>query len=464
MAGDFLQLSRHKTIYLFRRRVPRALVARLGRVELYKSLGTADRKIAAVRARALATYTDQVFARMKAMGPSDDDLIKVELFFKFDFDEDNKPRSLEIGDVGPDDGPVVAQVVQSLFPDGSARQQIPPRAAPAALPALSLADAVDLYLKAPGIKPTTLKRYRTVLEHFCDALGANTPLASIDQSRFAEYAATVQDNADWATKTKINYITIPGTFLGWHRSRNGALPIVTAAKLKPKREQPAWQDRDAFTLDEIGALFKHVNQYRTSEPHKYWVTIAVAMLGCRVEELAQIDLRTDIRSQHGIWYLDLNERPDQDGAKRKSMKRLSSWRMLPLPSGLVDAGFVAYLQQQHAKGFSRPFESAWKPHIDQETDGVKWSHPISKWGGRELKLLKNQGIVENTKTTYFHSMRHTFTTTLASAGISEEIRAALIGQEFGGVNSQIYNKIKQDVSESMKVMNAISEKYSALLR
>ncbi|KVF63042.1 hypothetical protein WJ17_27445 [Burkholderia vietnamiensis] len=61
-------------------------------------------------------------------------------------------------------------------------------------------------------------------------------------------------------------------------------------------------------------------------------------------------------------------------------------------------------------------------------------------------------------------MRHTFTTTLASAGISEEIRAALIGQEFGGVNSQIYNKIKQDVSESMKVMNAISEKYSALLR
>jgi hypothetical protein len=83
-------------------------------VELYKSLGTGDRKIAAVRARALTTYTDQVFARMKAMGPSDDDLIKVELFFKFDFDEDNKPRSLEIGDVGPNDGPVVAQVVQSL--------------------------------------------------------------------------------------------------------------------------------------------------------------------------------------------------------------------------------------------------------------------------------------------------------------------------------------------------------------
>lgn len=47
-----------------------------------------------------------------------------------------------------------------------------------------MADAVDIYLKPPGIKPTTLKRYRTVLEHFCEALGANTSLGA--PTRFNE--------------------------------------------------------------------------------------------------------------------------------------------------------------------------------------------------------------------------------------------------------------------------------------
>jgi hypothetical protein len=61
MAQNFLIRSRHGTVYYFRRRVPKALHAAIGKPFLVRSLDTTDRRTAIVRARSLAVQTDLIF-------------------------------------------------------------------------------------------------------------------------------------------------------------------------------------------------------------------------------------------------------------------------------------------------------------------------------------------------------------------------------------------------------------------
>ncbi|MGF6663302.1 hypothetical protein QF000_004970 [Paraburkholderia atlantica] len=355
MAGDFLLLSRHQTVYLFRRRVPRDLMERLGRTEIYRSLGTTDRKLAVVRARALATYTDQVFARIRAMDSNDDDSFQIDLTVAMRPGKDGLFELL-FENVVPGDGPAMAEAMEAFRNTGSNRQTGPedvPKLSSNTLTcaraetlmssanALTLADGIKEYFSKADIKPTTRASYRTKLAYLVEQAGSGTPLFDIDQLRFVKLADTITDNDTWSDKTKSVYITIIGGFLNWHRIRAG-LPQLTAATLKPKRAAPSALDRAAFTLDQLRTIFQHAARFRGEEPHKYWATVATTFLGCRVEELAQVNLISDLKHDPdtGVWYFEFEETPDADGVLRKSLKRHSSWRHAPIHSALVQHGFV----------------------------------------------------------------------------------------------------------------------------
>lgn len=49
-------------------------------------------------------------------------------------------------------------------------------------------------------------------------------------------------------------------------------------------------------------------------------------------------------------------------------------------------------------------------------------------------------------------MRHAFITLLGKADVSEEWRAAIAGHQYGGINAQVYNKPKQDVTVSLPMI------------
>ncbi|MDF3832149.1 hypothetical protein P3W85_04165 [Cupriavidus basilensis] len=473
--SHYLQRSRHDTTYLFRRRVPADLVRALGHTQLYKSLGTTSRREAVRLARALAVKTDQLFATAREMTKAkpDEGLI-VDWTMSIDFDEFCRPR-LNV-QAEPHEQEAVNSAIRTALtslpvPAPTLTHPATPQTAPK--PSTRLADAAAQYLTQHELKPTTLKRYKPVIRRFVEHFGDDHPLEQITQSKFAEFAAAITADESREIKTHQTDITIAGTFMNWHASRSEHVAKLTAATLKPKRQTPASEDRSEHSLDDMAAIFMAAAASRQNAPEEFWVTVGCALTGCRVEELAQIDTATDLkRHSSGIWYLDLNGRPDPDGVTRRSMKRMTSWRVVPLHPVLVELGFVKFLQVRAQSPTRRPFDARFTPHAeivspDEAKNGnslIKWSHYISRWGGKRMTELRKRGAITTPDTTYFHSMRHTLTTCLARAGISEEIRATIEGQSHGGVNGQVYTKLKTDPTATYDALVMGAEPIAVLLR
>ena len=444
MAGDFLQRSRHGTVFMFRRRIPLDLVSAFGRAELYRSLGTADARLAAIRARFLAGACDSLFQRARQLVRSGQTLGLSEITLL---------AELELP--SPDAWPCLPASTQApntpQTPIWEPPAPPPPPVRPANVVKLPLKPAIDAYLSQISVKPATRTRYRTVLDRLVSHFGAGCDLATLNQDKFVGFADRINADPALAIKSKQVTITAAATFMNWHASRNSAIAHVTSASLKPKRLAPSWSDRADFTMEDMAAIFRHASASRRKAPHEFWVTVGCALTGCRLEELAQLHVPTDLK-QHpsGIWYLDLNERPDPDGVIRKSLKKLSSWRVVPIHPLLVELGFVDFLKTATHSETGRPFTSHWTPHGDLMPQGasprcdIKWSHKISKWGGLRLKELRATGAVAADNATYFHSMRHTFITTLAKAGVPEALRAAITCHDNGGINAQVYTTSKDD--------------------
>lgn len=254
------------------------------------------------------------------------------------------------------------------------------------------------------------------------------------------------------------------------RHETAPFPPSRPEGLKLKRQTPARQDRDAYDLDVYRIVLGNAAQYRKREPHKWWVTIACAFLGCRIEELAQAHVATDFARDDasGIHYLKVEEGvgdlENDAETSSKSVKSLSSWRRIPIHPALISAGFLRYLEHERAQGAVTPFGRYWSPQRDRETGGIKHSHPITKWSRSELKKLRSAHSNIPRNLTYFHSMRHGLTTLLAKAGVAEEWRAALAGHRTGGMNAQVYNKASQDVASTFPFLKAGLKPLAQLLR
>lgn len=447
MAGNFIERSRHGTVFYFRRRVPRDLRERLGRCHIYVSLRTEQRRLAILRARLLAVRTDQVFEEIRSMPrKKSDELFRIDFGLHIDLESPSgKPKKIAFTDVKPGEEDAVAALAAKLtgMSTVSAKGDTP-----------TVREALVEVLGSPDLKPTTRKEYSRHGELMAAFFGEDRQLGEIDQAQFAKFAATLRARTDWADKTKNLAMVNCAAIFNFYAGRNPAVPAITTKNLKLKRTRPAGQDRDAFTIDELRVLFTNAARYRATEPAKWWITVATAFLGCRVEELAQAHLAGDFYRDRltGALVLKITEDADSADAPAKSVKTLAGWRRVPLHPLLEEIGFGDYLEGERKAGSATLFERQWKPWRDPSTGGIKHSHSAVKWGGRELAKLQTSGRIATGKQTYFHSMRHTFATLLAAQGIGEEWRAGLAGQAHGGVNAQVYTKAREDVSQTLPML------------
>ena len=445
MAGNFLTKSRHGTVYYFRRRVPIGLQNVIGRSTLVHSLQTSDRRLAIIRSRALAAQSDVLFQRIimaKKSGKSNGFL--TDYSFKIDLNEDGTPSSYSFDDVKPEDQESVNSHIRTLYASAKAldtgnttpKHQKPFR------------EAVIEYYEKADASPRTKATYQSKIEHAQQYFGELKNVLEIEQPDFVDYSEHVKATQEDPT-TQRHYITTIATFLNWHRTNRSGLQPLTTKSLIPKKDTPDSNERDAFTLPQLRIVFENAKRYRRSNPYKFWISIAPAFLGCRIEELCQINLKTDLvrDEENKIWYLIFDAKPDPDKVKRKSMKKISSWRHAPIHSALVRHGFVDFLHAQVGAEHSRPFQKNWNARISKSTkfgESIKWSHYVTNWGGRELKSIAEQHQLDTSKIGYFHSMRHSFKSILGDAGVSSEISEALSGRRYASADAERYEKLKQN--------------------
>lgn len=444
MAGNFLTKSRHGTTFYFRRRVPIHAQATLGKQFVLKSLETSNKCLAMIRARAFAAYTDLLFQYLgMTKNKADSGAFQFDYTLKIDLNDFGNLASITV-EAQPEEQEAVNAAIKTVLERvGSASPVVTP-ARPNS--AKSFARAIDEYYEKAQAKPSTKQTYRSKLNHAMEYFGADADALQIDQGKFTEYCEHVLETVSHPT-TQGNYMSTVAHFLTWHRQRAG-LPMLSTKTLLPRKLTPDSDDRDAFTLEQLKLVFQNACRYRAKSPCKFWVSIAPALLGCRIEELCQINLKTDLLhdADTDIWYLQLDGKPDPDGTVRKSMKKPSSWRQVPIHSALVRHGFIDFLQLQAKLGYQRPFQREWKPHEAKSKLGqiVKWSHAVTKWGGRELRAIAKEHGIEIGRLSFFHSMRHTFKGTLSAAGVNTDISEALAGRRYAGADAERYDKLKQN--------------------
>ncbi len=457
--GAYLQRSRHGTIYYFRRKVPLDLRQHARVPQFYLSLGTADRTTALILARRAATLSDEIFATFKHMATKK---LAANLKRLIEQRRLTAPLKEQIDELRD-------ELVESHYQRNKALRQLKGEhveqlaavtkaagTAPVATGAnrFTVGEAIKKYLEK-RMKPESRKRIVPALKHFEDFAGAATPLTHITQARFADYADHVNASSAWKDKTKGLYITAAGTMLRWHSSR-GLIPLVSAATLKPARTTPTSMDRDAFTMDQLEVVFVEAAEFRTKHPHWFWVVVLSAFMGTRIEELAQADIRSDFKKDKptGRWYLDINETVGPGGHK-KSVKKESGWRVVPLHPEIIRLGFLDYLEAQRKVGSRTLFEQGWEPLAQAEKDSYKFSHGITKRGSRALARLHRDGRLTKGKTSFFHSLRHTFISHLAAKGVNLELRCAITGHkpEGGGMNAGRYTKLKSEIAPMLPAID-----------
>jgi len=156
---------------------------------------------------------------------------------------------------------------------------------------------------------------------------------------------------------------------------------------------------------------------------KYWLPLLGIYHGNRLEEFAQLR-RGDIKRVSGIWYFDIN---DDD---EKQIKNAQSKRHVPIHSEIVRLGFIGYVQNI-AKTASDPIFPLLRPGGPDRKLGFFFT----KWWSRyrqDIRLYE-PGLD-------YHSFRHNVTNALATAGVSLEVRNALLGHEGSSTDEKVYLK------------------------
>ena len=477
MAGAFLQRSRHGTVWYFRRRTPDDLRQIIGHPYLVKSLRTEQRREAIILARCLGVRTDTLFEKLRSSMGKDVGAIRTdfseEWLTEFEIHGIKVKVASKISDVQPGEEEAAAsyanqtrnRAITDAISNAIGTQRL---ATHLPLPAekpfgMRFEDAIEDFLSKISVSIPTKKTYRPRLTKAMEFFGADTDMRYVDKSVIVGYAAYVKKTVPTYNGKRLQ-ISLFLTLVNWLRDTYQWGGEISNRNLAPKKEAPDSKDRDAFTLGQMKVLFGNVQRFRAKCPEKYWATVAIAFLGCRITELAQLNLDQDLlRDEEGFWFIRIAETTEDDlggngRVKKQSVKNIASWRMLPIHPALERHGFVEFLLAQKAKGSNRrPFESNWKPLILEDksssgsADGCSvthhhWGRPVISWARYEFaKLRKTEAFSDpEGKLGYFHSMRHTFERLMVDAKIAFDVREAAVGHQYGGPDAERYAKLKEN--------------------
>ena len=218
--------------------------------------------------------------------------------------------------------------------------------------------------------------------------------------------------------------------------------------------------RKEFRLGQLENLFntdwykKDLEHNLKEEPHKIWIPLILLFTGARINEIAQLYIN-QIKKKEDTYFFKI-----KDQEKDQSTKNKSSNRDIPIHKVLIDLGFLDYVELQKKNKKERLFSELYltKSKGYGQHFGKIFNDFKKTWLEKEtIDKIKNREILLD-----LHSFRHTFTTALRRAKISEEDISFILGhkknqtQHYGSMPPEVFlekiNKVKYKLDlEKLKI-------------
>lgn len=145
----------------------------------------------------------------------------------------------------------------------------------------------------------------------------------------------------------------------------------------------------------------------------FWAPLLGVHLGTRLKEIVTLELEHIGRHQEtGIWFMDVTP---------EHAKNDNSVRRLPIPSRLIELGFIDYVERLRSLGATHLF-----PHRDMSLPTVELD-PSGNCSDRFAKYLNTLGIRD--RGLVFHSFRHTAVSALQDAGVPPSDAMQITGHQ-----------------------------------
>ncbi|WP_085879551.1 site-specific integrase [Roseisalinus antarcticus] len=250
------------------------------------------------------------------------------------------------------------------------------------------------------------------MKKLVQALPANRKTKPETRNLSLQDAIAVPGLPKMGVKTVNSYIDMFRRFWDW-AERHGRAPYKLFDGMKVAKAKQAAEKRKAYSKEQLSRLYAELTENRSGlvkkDDHK-WGTLLAMFTGARLREVAQL-VPSDIRSEDGIWYIDINA----DG-ENKSLKSSAAKRRVPVHSELVKLGFLEWVEGCAKQ--PRLFMSF--THNTKEGYGRN----LGRWFGTFLTKIgmKEDGLV-------FHSLRHTAITRMRQASAELSLVQEIVGHE-----------------------------------
>ncbi|MGX1692282.1 DUF6538 domain-containing protein [Brevundimonas naejangsanensis] len=414
----------------YRRRVPEALRAIIGRREVWRSLGTDSPTVAKRRALRVAAQIEHEFEIARSKLGLTVDPIMLEAFAE------------------PAPFAAAASVAEPEEPNG-----------------ITLGDLYDAYMDDPtrDWSPTTRMAYQTTKRLVVAILGADTPVRSISRSQCRDMIevlrwqprnasklfpklspveiaerAKAEGRTDLINAANINtYLNKLGGVLNW-AVKEEILDRNPAQGLRVPDPVARRDKRLPFSTGQLQTIFSAPlytgcrddgHGYATPGPERprnarFWIPLLSMFGGLRLNEACQLDV-ADIRRIDGVDCFVITERSEGDH-NDKRLKTASSERVVPIHRTLIDLGFMDFVRQRKRAGETKLFAE-----VGMGATGYR-STTFSAW----FRRFVAKAGAESPKTC-FHSFRHGFRDALREARIDRDIALALGGWTAGNGSASV---------------------------
>jgi len=280
--------------------------------------------------------------------------------------------------------------------------------------ALSLLLVIIGDMSVTNIKATDAEHYRTVLSK----LPVFVPKLMSQGYTISQILKLNKPPRSIGTTNK--HFILTGGLFNWLTDRDSIIKSYFK-KLAIKDTRSVRDIRLPFTPVELVDSFTehHRLTYNIqSKSSLYYIPLVLLFSGCRLGEVAQLDV-SDIDLTNNT--ISINSLGD------KKVKSSSSERLIPIHKSLISLGFLDYCS------------SVIKNSTNNNSKLFPQLHKMSDGYGQSMGTWWSYNISKKLNVPTLHSLRHSFINQLTQHQVAEHIIAAIVGHKYGGISHNRYS-------------------------